>query len=157
MHHRRLALLGTVGVIMTLIAGCGSVGGGGGGSSTRAAGASQDPKDMTMVNVVKIKGISWFDRMAVGDENFAKRTGVDTRQEGADDTSPEKQIQIIQDLIPQKPTAITVVPNSPEALQNVLGQARGQAIKFSSHGPTATQMPTSTSRRLTTPLSAGRS
>ena len=75
MHHRRLALLGTVGVIMTLIAGCGSVGGGGGGSSTRAAGASQDPKDMTMVNVVKIKGISWFDRMAVGDENFAKRRG----------------------------------------------------------------------------------
>jgi len=139
MHHRRLALLGTVGVIMTLIAGCGSVGGGGGGSSTRAAGASQDPKDMTMVNVVKIKGISWFDRMAVGDENFAKRTGVDTRQEGADDTSPEKQIQIIQDLIPQKPTAITVVPNSPEALQNVLGQARGQGIKVVSHEATGIQ------------------
>src|SRR4051812_35351195 len=122
MHHKRLALLGTVGVVMTLIAGCGSVGGGGvGGTSTPAAGASQDPSDMTMVNVVKIKGISWFDRMAVGDENFAQRTGVHTRQEGADDTSPDKQIQIIQDLIPQKPTAITVVPNSPEALQNVLG------------------------------------
>ena len=92
-----------------------------------------------MVNVVKIKGISWFDRMAVGDENFAKRTGVDTRQEGADDTSPEKQIQIIQDLIPQKPTAITVVPNSPEALQNVLGQARAQGIKVVSHEATGIQ------------------
>ena len=76
MQHRRVTLLGAVGLTMTLIAGCGSVGGGGGGSSTPAAGASQDPKDMTMVNVVKVKGIPWFDRMAVGDENFAKRTGV---------------------------------------------------------------------------------
>ena len=109
MHHRRLALLGSVGVVMTLIVSCSSAGGGGGGSSTRAAEAAQDPNDMTMVNVVKMKGISWFDRMAVGDENFAKRTGVDTRQEGADDTSPEKQIQIIKDLIPQEPTAITVI------------------------------------------------
>src|SRR5690348_11292291 len=123
MQQRRAALLGAVGLTMTLIAGCGSVGGGAAGNSSAPAGGTQDPKDMTMVNVVKVKGIAWFDRMAVGDQNFAKRTGVDTRQEGADDTSPEKQIQIIQDLIPQHPTAITVVPNSPEALQNVLGQA----------------------------------
>ena len=157
MQHRRVTLLGAVGLTMTLIAGCGSVGGGGGGSSTPAAGASQDPKDMTMVNVVKIKGISWFDRMAVGDENFAKRTGVDTRQEGADDTSPEKQIQIIQDLIPQKPTAITVVPNSPEALQNVLGQARGQGSRSSPTRPPAFRTPTSTSKPSTTLLTAGRS
>ena len=140
MQHRRTALLGAVALSMTLIAGCGSVGGGAGGSSSApAGGTTQDPKDMTMVNVVKIKGISWFDRMAVGDEEFAKRTGVDTRQEGADDTSPEKQIQIIQDLIPQKPTAITVVPNSPEALQNVLGQARAQGIKVVSHEATGIQ------------------
>src|SRR5690242_3627816 len=98
MQQRRAALLGAVGLTMTLIAGCGSVGGGAAGnSSAPAGGATQDPKDMTMVNVVKVKGIAWFDRMAVGDQDFAKRTGVDTRQEGADDTSPEKQIQIIQD------------------------------------------------------------
>ena len=50
-----------------------------------------------------------------------------------------QQIQIIQDLIPQKPTAITVVPNSPEALQNVLGQARAQGIKVVSHEATGIQ------------------
>src|ERR1700709_2287678 len=134
MRLRPVALLGAVGLSVTLIAGCGSVGGGAGGtSSAPAGGAAQDPKDMTMVNVVKVKGIARFDRMAVGDENFAKRTGVDTRQEGGDDTSPEKQIQIIQDLIPQHPTAITVVPNSPEAMQNVLGQAPGQGNKHTSH------------------------
>ena len=58
MRRRRMALLGAVALSMTLIAGCGSVGGGGGSSNTPAVGASQEPKDMTMVNVVKIKGIS---------------------------------------------------------------------------------------------------
>src|SRR4029453_10199525 len=96
--------------------------------SAGVATAAPDPRDMTMVNVVKIKGLPWFNRMAVGDENFAKRTGVVTRQEGADDTSPEKQVQLIADLIPRHPTAITVVPNSVDALEDVLGQARAQGI-----------------------------
>jgi simple sugar transport system substrate-binding protein len=114
---------------MTLIA-AGSVG---------IASASLDPKDMTMVNVVKVKGIPWFNRMAVGDQVFAKRTGVHTSQEGGDDTSPEKQVQIIADLIPRHPTAITVVPNSPESLQDVLGQARATGIKVVSHEATGIQ------------------
>ncbi|MDT5108368.1 MAG: simple sugar transport system substrate-binding protein [Mycobacterium sp.] len=128
MRRRRAALLGTVGVTMTLI-----------GGSTSVAGAAPDPKDMTMVNVVKVKGIPWFDRMAVGDQNFAKRTGVHTSQEGGDDTSPQKQVQLVADLIPRHPTAITVVPNSPDALENVLGQARAQGIKVVSHEATGIQ------------------
>ena len=128
MRPRRAALLGTVGVTMTLIAGCTSV-----------ASAAPDPKEMTMVNVVKVKGIPWFDRMAVGDQNFAKRTGVHTSQEGGNDTSPEKQVQLVADLIPRHPTAITVVPNSPEALENVLGQARAMGIKVVSHEATGIQ------------------
>ena len=97
------------------------------------------PKDMTMVNVVKAKGLPWFNRMAVGDQIFAKRTGVQTRQEGANDTSPEKQLQIIEKLIPQHPTAITVVPNSPEGLEDVLGRARAQGIIVVSHEATGIQ------------------
>ena len=122
MRRRRAALLGTVGVTMTLIAG-----------STSVAGASPDPKDMTMVNVVKVKGIPWFDRMAVGDENFAKRTGVHISQEGGADTSPQKQVQLVADLIPRHPTAITVVPNSPESLESVMKQARSQGVVVVSH------------------------
>jgi simple sugar transport system substrate-binding protein len=128
MRRRRTAVLGAVSVTMTLIAGCTSV-----------ASAAPDPKEMTMVNVVKVKGIPWFDRMAVGDQNFAKRTGVHTSQEGGDDTSPEKQVQLVADLIPRHPTAITVVPNSPEALENVLGQARAMGIKVVSHEATGIQ------------------
>ena len=58
---------------------------------------------------------------------------MDARQEGADDASPEKQVQIIENLLPQRPTAITVVPNSPESLENVLKQARSQGIVVVSH------------------------
>lgn len=142
MRDRRMALLVVLGVAATTLVGCGSGGGSGDGtasSSAPADGAGRDPKDMTMVSVVKVEGIPWFDRMAEGDASFAARTGVRTRQEGADDTDPEKQRQIIADLIPQKPTAITVVPNSPEALQEVLGQARGQGIKVVSHEATGIQ------------------
>jgi simple sugar transport system substrate-binding protein len=124
-----MALLGALGVTMTLAA----------GFTAPAASSAPAPKDMTMVNVVKAKGLPWFNRMAVGDQNFAKRTGVQTRQEGANDTSPEKQLQIIEKLIPQRPTAITVVPNSPEALQDVLGRARAQGIIVVSHEATGIQ------------------
>jgi simple sugar transport system substrate-binding protein len=102
-------------------------------SKSSSSGGSTDPKDMTMVTVVKISGVGWFDRMDEGVKSYATRTGVDARQEGADDASPEKQVQIIESLLPQKPTAITMVPNSPESLENVAKQARGQGIVVVSH------------------------
>ncbi|QPZ38129.1 autoinducer 2 ABC transporter substrate-binding protein [Paramicrobacterium chengjingii] len=117
-------------VALLTLTGCGTVGGGGG---TAGDGEKVSPEDMTMVTVVKITGVGWFDRMEIGVNEFAKETGIDARQEGADDASPEKQIQIIQDLIPQAPTAITVVPNAPEALETVLEQARDQGIIVVTH------------------------
>jgi simple sugar transport system substrate-binding protein len=131
MRHSRIALLGAIGVTATLIAGFGA----GSGVATPA----QSPNDMTMVNVVKVMGIPWFDRMAVGDRIFAERTGVHTSQEGGNDTSPQKQVEILEKLIPRQPTAITVVPNSPEALEDVLGQARAKGIKVVSHEATGIQ------------------
>jgi simple sugar transport system substrate-binding protein len=115
-----------------LLAGCSTVGAGGGGGSEGAA----SPEDMVMVTVVKAQTIPWFQRMEVGVADFAEASGIDARQEGADDVSPEKQIAIVQDLIAQQPTAITVVPNSPEALANVLAQAREQGIIVVSHEAT---------------------
>jgi simple sugar transport system substrate-binding protein len=97
---------------------------------------SESPENMVMVTVVKAQTIPWFQRMEVGVKSFADRTGIDARQEGADDVSPEKQVQIVQDLIAQQPTAITVVPNSPEALSSVLKQARDQGIIVVSHEAT---------------------
>ncbi|MEU6572689.1 autoinducer 2 ABC transporter substrate-binding protein [Streptomyces sp. NPDC046805] len=123
------------GLLTLTMAGCGSMSGGAGpagGASAKSSGASGN----AMVTVVKVKGIAWFDRMDEGVRAYGKRTGIDTRTEGADDVSPEKQIQIIQDLIAQKPKAITVVPNSPEALSGVLAQARAKGIITVSHEAT---------------------
>lgn len=128
---RKTKLLAGVGfgaVAMLALAGCGQVGGG-----TPAGEGGGGAEDGAMVTVVKISGVGWFDRMEVGVQEFAEETGIDARQEGADDASPEKQIQIIQDLIAQSPVAITVVPNSPEALESVLKQARDQGIVVVAH------------------------
>lgn len=136
---RRRMVRGVVGgaALALVLAGCSTVGAAPG--STSSTGAVTEPKDMTMVTVVKAQTIPWFQRMNVGVEEFAQSSGVDARQEGADDVSPEKQVQIIQGLIAQRPTAITVVPNSPEAVANVLGQARQQGIKVVSHEATGIQ------------------
>ena len=131
MKHKRTAQLLLAGAAAVVLAGCSTVGSTSGGSSS--GDKNLKPSDMTMVTVVKVQGIPWFDRMNVGVKKFAKDTGVDARQDGGDDATPEKQVAIIQDLIAQKPTAITVVPNSPESLETVLGQARKQGIIVVSH------------------------
>ncbi|TQM02154.1 autoinducer 2 ABC transporter substrate-binding protein [Pseudonocardia kunmingensis] len=91
------------------------------------------PEDMRFVNVVKLVGVGWFDRMEQGVQEFAAGTGIDATQTGADDASPEKQVKVIQDLIAQRPTAIGVVPNSPEALEATLERARDQGILVVTH------------------------
>lgn len=130
MKRRGYKSLAVAGLAALALTACGTTGSTGGDGNTSGPAAAEDT---TMVTVVKIAGVGWFDRMEVGVNNYAARTGVDARQQGADDASPEKQIQIIQDLLPQSPTAITVVPNSPEALENILAQAREQGIIVVAH------------------------
>ena len=130
----RTSAVAAVGLSAVLMSGCGSVN----DAPAASAGANGAAKesDMSMVTVVKLKGIAWFDRMDEGVKEYGKRTGIDTRTEGGDDVSPEKQIKIIQDLVAQKPTAITVVPNSPDAVANVLAQAKAQGIITVAHEAT---------------------
>ncbi|GGD69137.1 autoinducer 2 ABC transporter substrate-binding protein [Microbacterium murale] len=132
-RNRSIAAAAVAAFAALALAGCTTVGG---GADTDGDGGSTSAEDMTMITVVKAQTIPWFQRMAVGVDEWAEETGVDARQEGADDVSPEKQVAIVQDLIAQQPTAITVVPNSPEALANVLGQARDQGIIVVSHEAT---------------------
>lgn len=116
------------------LAACGS--GGTTDDETTAPGsgdAAVDTEDMRLVNVVKLIGVGWFDRMEEGVVEFAEETGIDATQTGADDASPEKQVRVIQDLIAQKPTAITVVPNSPESLEATLERARSEGIIVVTH------------------------
>ena len=81
---------------------------------------SDDSGRARIVTVVKRTGIVWFERMEQGIKKFAAQNGVDASMTGAADADPQKQAEIIRKLIAEKPNAITVVPNSPAALEAVL-------------------------------------
>jgi simple sugar transport system substrate-binding protein len=124
--RRTVNVAGAAGLALMLAA-CGS------GTASSGAGGSLAPEDMRFVNVVKLVGVGWFDRMEVGITEFAAETRIDATQTGADDAGPEKQVKVVQDLIAQRPTAITVVPNSPESLESTLKRARDQGIIVVTH------------------------
>src|SRR5215813_10248275 len=86
-----------------------------------------------IVTVVKRTGIVWFERMEQGIKQFAAQTGVDATMTGAADADPQKQADIIRKLIAERPSAITVVPNSPETVEEVLKQAQEAGIKVVTH------------------------
>lgn len=83
--------------------------------------------------MVKATGIGWFDRMDVGVQEWAAETGLDARLVGPTEATNEGQVAIIQDLIAQKPTAISVVPNDLKGLASVLKQAQDAGIIVVSH------------------------
>jgi len=71
--------------------------------------------------------------MEQGIKQFAAQTGVDATMTGAGDADPQKQADVIRKLVTERPSAITVVPNSPKALEEVLKQAREAGIKVVTH------------------------
>ena len=86
-----------------------------------------------IVTVVKRTGLIWFERMEGGIKKFGAENGVNTTMTGAADADPQKQVEILRKLIAEKPDAITVVPNSPGALEDVLKKAREAGIKVVTH------------------------
>lgn len=124
---RRLVATAAAGALTLPLAACGS------GGTAAGGGGDTSPKDMRFVNVVKLVGVGWFQRMEQGVQTFDKKSPVTVSQTGAETASPEKQVSIIQDLIAKQPTAITVVPNSPESLEGVLSRAQQNGITVVSH------------------------
>jgi simple sugar transport system substrate-binding protein len=135
MRHRTLAGGVAVTALAMALAACSSVSEGDpGAAGTDGGAASAAPGgDGAYVVVVKATGIGWFDRMEVGVNEWAEETGVDAREEGPSEATNEGQVSIIQDLIAQKPTAISVVPNDLAGLESVLGQAQDAGIVVVSH------------------------
>jgi len=103
------------------------------GSRAQADRIDAKTEKVRIVTVVKRTGIVWFERMEEGIKQFAAQNDVDASMTGAGDADPRKQADIIRKLIAERPNAITVVPNSPEALEEVLKQARAAGIKVVTH------------------------
>ncbi|WP_116112595.1 autoinducer 2 ABC transporter substrate-binding protein [Austwickia chelonae] len=85
------------------------------------------------VNVVKLTGIAWFDRMKIGVEDFGATSGRKTTQAGPATDSPEQQASLIQALIAQRPAGMGIIPSDPQAVDAVVKQARGAGIRVVTH------------------------
>jgi len=88
----------------------------------------------TIVMVVKLEGVAWFDNMRLGIQAFAKdHPDVDAYQTGADSADPALQVKIIEDLIAKGVNAILAVPNDPSSLVPAFKRANDAKIFTLTH------------------------
>ena len=97
--------------------------------STAAAGGNSS----TIITIVKLSGVPWFDRMEQGVRKFADDSGTAASQVGPAQSDAQLQIELIEDIIAGKPAAIAVVPFSPEAVEPILKKAQDRGIKVVTH------------------------
>ncbi|QGZ64983.1 autoinducer 2 ABC transporter substrate-binding protein [Paraburkholderia acidisoli] len=96
--------------------------------------AAAHAADQTIVTVVKVTGISWFNRMEEGVKEFGKENpGVTVYQTGPGRADAAQQLKIIDDLIAKKVSAIAVVPYDPPTLEPALKKAMDRGIKVVTH------------------------
>jgi simple sugar transport system substrate-binding protein len=104
-----------------------------GDASEAPAADVKDNSEYTIVMVAKHEGISWFDDMRIGVDEFAKTTGVNAYQIAPEGGDPAKQVQMVEDLIAQGVDAICVVPNDTKSMAPVLQKARDAGIVVIGH------------------------
>jgi simple sugar transport system substrate-binding protein len=105
------------------------------GSLVVAGALHAQAQPVDIVTVVKITGISWFNRMEVGVKEFAaSNAGVATaRQIGPAQSDAAQQQRLVEDLVAKKVAAIAVVSMDPPTLEPVLKRAIARGIKVVTH------------------------
>ncbi|BBH24490.1 ABC transporter substrate-binding protein [Paenibacillus baekrokdamisoli] len=127
-----MILLSTIVAATTVLSGCSSKSNEAEGSDSSAGGNKE--KKYKIVMVAKHEGISWFDDMRTGVDEFDKEyADVDASQIAPEGGDPAKQVQMVEDLIAQGVDAILVVPNDPTAMAPVLKKAKEKGIVVVSH------------------------
>lgn len=81
-----------------------------------------------IVNISKIDGMPWFNRMGEGVVQAGKDNNVNAYQVGPSNTDAPQQVKLIEDLIAKKVDAISIVPNDASALEPVLKKAKQNGI-----------------------------
>ncbi len=109
------------------------------GTAVLAAAAARAADAPTIITVVKLSGVPWFDRMEQGVKKYAADTGTLASQVGPAKGDVQLQVQLLEDTIAKRPTAIAVVPLSPEAVEPILEKARGEGIKVVTHEASSIQ------------------
>ncbi len=75
--------------------------------------------EKVVVNISKVDGMPWFNRMGEGVVEAGNAFGVNASQVGPSSTDAPQQVKIIEDLIARKVNAITIVPNDANVLEPV--------------------------------------
>lgn len=101
------------------------------GAPATEAPSGEEPLEIVMV--AKAEGISWFDDMRTGVEQFGEDYGVNAYQIAPEGGDPAKQAQMVEDLIAKGVDAILVVPNDPKSMEPVLKKAKEKGIVVVSH------------------------
>ncbi|WP_158816815.1 autoinducer 2 ABC transporter substrate-binding protein [Methylocapsa sp. S129] len=90
----------------------------------------------TMVTVVKIAGIPWFNAVEKGILKGAKDFNIDATMVGPANVDPAQQVKLLEDLIAKKVTVIGLVPLDVKVCEPVLKRAQAAGIKVITHeGP----------------------
>lgn len=103
------------------------------GSDEGGDDGGDDGDGYTMVTVPKLTGVSWFDRMEEGVNQYADESGHDAYQQGSGQADSAAQIQVLEDLIASGVDALNVVPFQPDAVESVLADARDDGIVVIAH------------------------
>jgi len=90
----------------------------------------------TMVTVVKIAGIPWFNAVEKGIKKGATDFKIDATMVGPANVDPAQQVKLLEDLIAKKVSAIGLVPLDVKVCEPVLKRAQAAGIKVITHeGP----------------------
>ncbi len=90
----------------------------------------------TMVTVVKIAGIPWFNAVEKGIKKGATDFGIDATMVGPANVDPAQQVKLLEDLIARKVNVIGLVPLDVKVCEPVLKRAQAAGIKVITHeGP----------------------
>jgi simple sugar transport system substrate-binding protein len=111
----------------------------GGAAMASAAGLTSHlafAANSTMVTVVKIAGIPWFNALEKGIKKGAKDFNIDASMVGPANVDPAQQVKLLEDLIAKKVTVIGLVPLDVKVCEPVLKRAQAAGIKVITHeGP----------------------
>lgn len=92
--------------------------------------------EKTMVTVVKIAGIPWFNAVEKGIQKGAKDFSIDASMVGPANVDPAQQVKLLEDLIARKVDVIGLVPLDVKVTEPVLKRAQAAGIKVITHeGP----------------------
>ena len=125
MKARKLLALGLTEIIgATMMAGCG-----GGGGSTTSQSSDGSSASGTYAFVAKDVQNPYMQKVYDGFEKACKEIGAEPLYKGPEAATPEKQIEIINQLVAQNVAGIAIAANDADALQPALTEAMDAGIK----------------------------